>query len=85
MGLMLSRPGGLSLRSTRVTVATIGLSIAVALTVGLPGIALAVYAVFGRNWLLVPLGLLGVVLGIGAASLALIGILQRVPSSSRTT
>ncbi len=54
MMLMLSRPGGGSLRTTRVTLATIWLSAGVSLVVGIPGLLLIGYAVFRLEWLVLP-------------------------------
>jgi hypothetical protein len=77
MGLMWSRPGGLSLRTTWVTPATLGLALAVILVVGLPGLGAIVYGIANRQLLLVVGGLIAAALGIGAGAVALYGIRQR--------
>lgn len=83
MGLMWSRPGGLSLRTTWVTPATLGLAVAVILVVGLPGLGAAVYGIANRQLLVAVGGLIAVALGIGAAAVALYGIRQRrLPSGA---
>jgi len=83
MGLMWSRPGGLSLRTTWVTPATLGLAVAVILVVGLPGLGAVLYGVATRQPLVAVGGLIAVALGIGAAAVALYGIRQRrLPSAA---
>jgi hypothetical protein len=82
MGLMWSRPGGLSLRSTWVTPATLALGAAVVLFVGLPGLGAIAYGIANRQPLVVFGGLVAVALGAGAAAVALYGIRQRRLSSS---
>jgi hypothetical protein len=83
MGMMWSRPGGLSLRTTWVTPATLGLALAVILVVGLPGLGAIVYGIANRQVLLVVGGLIAAALGIGAGALALYGIRQRrLPSAA---
>jgi hypothetical protein len=82
MGLMWSRPGGLSLRTTWVTPATLGLAMAVILVVGLPALAAIVYGIANHQLLLVVGGLIAAALGIGAGSVALYGIRQRSLRSS---
>lgn len=82
MGLMWSRPGGLSLRTTWVTPATLGLSVAVILAVGLPGIGAIAYGIGSRQALVVFGGLVAAALGIGAGTVALYGIRQRRLSAS---
>ncbi len=77
MMLMLSRPGGGSLRTTRVTLATIWLSAGVSLVVGIPGLLLIGYAIFSLEWLVLIPGLPAASLGLGSASLAVFGIRQR--------
>ncbi len=77
MRLMLSRPSGGSLRTARVTPATIWLSAGVAVVVGIPGVLLTGYALFRLQFLLLMAGLLAAGLGMGSASLAVFGILQR--------
>jgi hypothetical protein len=77
MALMWSRPGGLSLRTTWVTPATIWLGVVVVAAVGLPGLAAIVYGIATRQILLTAGGLVATALGVGAASLAVYGIRQR--------
>ena len=82
MGLMWSRPGGLSLRTTWVTPATLGLAVAVTFVVGLPGLGAVVYGIANRQLIAVAAGLVAAALGIGAAAVALYGIRQRrLPAS----
>jgi hypothetical protein len=82
MGLMWSRPGGLSLRTTWVTPATLWLSVVVILAVGLPGLGAIAYGIGHRQALMVFGGLVAVTLGAGAATVALYGIRQRRLSAS---
>ena len=83
MGLMWSRPGGLSLRTTWVTPATLALAAAVVLFAGFGGLGGIAYGVANRQLLLVLGGLIAVALGIGAATVALYGIRQRtLPSTN---
>ena len=82
MGLMWSRPGGLSLRTTWVTPATLGLALAVILVVGFPGLGAVVFGIANRQLLLVVGGLIAAALGIGAGAVALYGIRQRSLRSS---
>jgi len=77
MGLMWSRPDGLSLRTTWVTPATLGLALAVILVVGLPGLGAIAYGAANRQLLALFGGLVASALGIGAAAVALYGIRQR--------
>jgi hypothetical protein len=77
MGLMWSRPGGLSLRTTWVTPATIGLAAAVIVALGLPGLGAIVYGIANRQFLLAFAGLVAAVLGTGAAAVAIYGVRQR--------
>jgi hypothetical protein len=77
MALMWSRPGGLSLRTTWVTPATIGLGIAVVLAVGLPGLGALAYGIATRQILFAIGGLLAAALGGAAATVAVYGIRQR--------
>jgi hypothetical protein len=77
MGLMWSRPGGLSLRTTWVTPATLGLALAVIFVVGLPGLGAIAYGAANRQVLVLVGGLVASALGIGAAAVALYGIRQR--------
>ena len=83
MGLMWSRPGGLSLRTTWVTPATLALAAAVVPFAGFGGLGGIAYGVANRQLLLVLGGLIALVLGIGAATVALYGIRQRtLPSTN---
>jgi len=77
MALMWSRPGGLSLRTTWVTPATIWLAAAVVIALGLPGLGAVVYGVASGQILIAAGGLLATVLGAGAATVAFYGIRQR--------
>jgi hypothetical protein len=77
MALMWSRPGGLSLRTTWVTPATIGLAVAVLLAVGLPGLGAIAYGIATRQILIGFAGLIAAALGGAAATLAVYGIRQR--------
>ncbi|HXO59451.1 MAG TPA: hypothetical protein VN834_06580, partial [Candidatus Acidoferrum sp.] len=67
MGLMWSRPGGLSLRTTWVTPATLALAAGVVLFAGLGGLGGMAYGVANRQVLLVLGGLIALALGVGAA------------------
>lgn len=82
MGLMWSRPGGLSLRTTWVTPATLALAVAVVLVAGLGGLGGIAYGVANRQPLLVVGGLAAMALGVGAATVALYGVRQRTLSSA---
>ncbi len=77
MMVMLSRPGGGSLRTTRVTLATIWLAAGVSLVVGIPGLLLIGYAILRLQWLALMSGLVAAGLALGSASLAVFGIRQR--------
>jgi len=77
MGLMWSRPGGLSLRTTWVTPATLWLSTAVVLLVGLPGVAAIAYGIATGQVLMLFAGLVAAALGTGAGAVATYGIRQR--------
>jgi hypothetical protein len=77
MALMWSRPGGLSLRTTWVTPATIWLAVVVVIAVGLPGLGAVIYGIGNRQILITVGGLLGALLGAGAATVAVYGIRQR--------
>jgi hypothetical protein len=77
MALMWSRPGGLSLRTTWVTPATIGLAAAVIVALGLPGLGAIAYGIASRQILLILGGLLAAALGAGAATVAVYGVRQR--------
>jgi hypothetical protein len=80
MGLMWSRPGGLSLRTTWVTPATLGLAVAVVFVVGIPGLGAIAYGAANRQLLVVVGGLVATALGAGAAAVALYGTRQRLLS-----
>lgn len=77
MGLMWSRPGGLSLRTTWVTPATLGLGVAVVVLVGLPGLAAIGYGIATHQLIMGIGGLVAAALGVGAAAVALYGVRQR--------
>lgn len=78
MALMWSRPGGLSLRTTWVTPATIWLGLAVVLALGLPGLGAIAYGIFSRQILLGFGGLIAVGMGAGGCTVAVYGIRQRL-------
>jgi len=77
MGLMWSRPGGLSLRTTWVTPATIWLGIAAVALVGFPGVGAIVLGLGTGQLLFVAAGLIAIALAAGAGIVALYGIRQR--------
>jgi len=77
MALMWSRPGGLSLRTTWVTPATIWLGLAVVVALGFPGLGAVVYGAASRQVLVVVGGLVAAALGAGGGTVALYGIRQR--------
>jgi hypothetical protein len=77
MALMWSRPGGLSLRTTWVTPATLWLSLAVFAVVGIPGLAALIYGAASHQALVIAGGLLAAALGAGAATVAVYGFRQR--------
>ncbi len=77
MALMWSRPGGLSLRTTWVTPATIWLALAVLVALGLPGLGAVLFGVASRQILVVLGGLVAAALGTGGGTVALYGIRQR--------
>ena len=77
MALMWSRPGGLSLRTTWVTPATIWLGLAVVVALGFPGLGAVVYGVASRQVLVVLGGVVAAALGAGGGTVALYGIRQR--------
>jgi hypothetical protein len=78
MGLMWSRPGGLSLRTTWVTPATIWLGIAIVVGIGLPGFVAVGIGAISANLLLVAAGLLALALSLGSGIVAVYGIRQRL-------
>jgi hypothetical protein len=78
MALMWSRPGGLSLRTTWVTPATIWLGLAVAVVLGLPGLGVIGYGIATRQLLLALGGLVAAALGVGGGTVAVYGIRQRL-------
>ena len=80
MGLMWSRPGGLSLRTTWVTPATIALAVAVVPLVGVAGVAALVYGLTSGRILFVIGGLIAITLTAGAATTAVYGVRQRLLS-----
>ena len=77
MGLMWSRPGGLSLRTTWVTPATLGLAVAVVLLAGLGGLGAIAFGIANRQLLVLVGGIVAAALGTGAAAVAVYGIRQR--------
>jgi hypothetical protein len=83
MALMWSRPGGLSLRTTWVTPATMGLGVAVVVAVGLPGLGVIAYGIGARQLLFVFGGLIAAALGAGGGIVAAYGIRQRLLSRGR--
>jgi hypothetical protein len=85
MALMWSRPGGLSLRTTWVTPATIGLGLAVFVALGLPGLGAVVYGIASRALLLALGGLVAAALGAGGGTVALYGIRQRLLDAAGPT
>ena len=78
MALMWSRPGGLSLRTTWVTPATIWLAIALVIALGLPGLGAVAYGIVSRQVMLAFGGLIAAGLGGGGGAVALYGIRQRL-------
>jgi hypothetical protein len=78
MALMWSRPGGLSMRTTWVTPATIGLGLAVVVVLGLPGVGVLAYGMMTGQVLLALGGFVAAVLGTGGGTVAVYGIRQRL-------
>jgi hypothetical protein len=78
MALMWSRPGGLSLRTTWVTPATIWLGLAVVVILGLPGVGVTGYGILSRQVLVAFGGLIAAALGAGGGTVAVYGIRQRL-------
>jgi hypothetical protein len=85
MGLMWSRPGGLSLRTTWVTPATIGLGIAALALLGLPGLLALGDGLATRNGLSLVAGIVGLALAAGAGVVAVFGIRQRFLARLRSS
>ena len=83
MILMYSRPPGGSLRTARVTLITIWLAAAVAVLAGIPATVLLVHAVARFQPLLIPVGLLGVAIGLGSGVLAVFGVRQHILMAAR--
>jgi ribonuclease PH len=77
MALMWSRPGGLSLRTTWVTPATIALAVALIPLVGLSGVAALARGLANGGILFVIGGLIALALTAGAATTAVYGVRQR--------
>ena len=77
MGLMWSRPGGLSLGEAWVTPATIALGVAVAIIGLVAGLAAVAYGA-GRHWIWFVVGVISVGLAVAAGMVALYGIRQRL-------
>lgn len=78
MALMWSRPGGLSLRTTWVTPATIWLGLAVVVTLGLPGLGAIAYGIATGQIIFAFAGLIAAALGAGGGTVAVYGIRQRL-------
>jgi hypothetical protein len=78
MASMWSRPGGLSLRTTWVTPATIWLGLAVVVALGLPGLGVMAYGIVTGQVLLALGGLIAAALGAGGGTVAVYGIRQRL-------
>ena len=78
MVVMWSRPESGTLRTTRVTLATMILGAAVVLCVGMPAVVLVGYSLARLQLLLLIPGILCVLLGTGAAAVTLFGIRQRL-------
>jgi len=83
MGLMWSRPGGLSLRTTWVTPATIWLGVAALAMAGAPGLFAIGYGIAIGSALYVLAGVVALVLALGAGAVAVYGIRQRFLSATR--
>jgi hypothetical protein len=83
MGLMWSRPGGLSLRTSWVTPATIWLGIAAIALVGFPGVGAIGYGLATGQGLYVAAGVIAIALAAGAGTVALYGIRQRSLAGTR--
>lgn len=83
MGVMWSRPGGLSLAEAWVTPATIALGVAVAIIGLAAGIAAVAYGA-GRHWIWFVVGVISVGLAVAAGIVAVYGVRQRLlPASTR--
>ena len=80
MWLMFSRPGGLSLRTTWVTPATILLCSSVAFAAGILGVVAFSYGLNSGYVLPLIAGLFSITAAIGCASIAVYGARQRVLS-----
>jgi hypothetical protein len=78
MGLLWSRPGGLSLRTTWVTPATIALGLLVGGFAGITGLAAIFIGMASENLGVLGGGVLACVLAVGAGTVALFGIRQRL-------
>jgi hypothetical protein len=78
MAMMWSRPSSGSLRDTRVTLATMILGAAVVIAVGIPAAVLVVYALVRLQPLLLVPGVLCLLLALGALSVTLFGMRQRL-------
>jgi hypothetical protein len=78
MALMWSRPGGLSLRTTWVTPATIWLCVPVSVLAGLLGIGIMGYGLVSAQPLLLLAGVVAVILAVGTGTVAIYGIRQRL-------
>jgi hypothetical protein len=83
MALMFSRPGGLSLRTTWVTPASIWLALVLVVVLSLAGFGAIAYGIGSRQLLFVPGGLISVALGAGGGTVAVYGIRQRLLDRGR--
>lgn len=77
MGLMWSRPGGLSLAEAWITPATIALGVAVAIIGLVAGIVAVAYGA-GRHWIWFVVGVISVGLAVAAGIVAVYGVRQRL-------
>ncbi len=77
MAALLSRPPGGTLRTTWVTPATLQMSGAVAVAGSLLGAVAAVSGFTGGRWVVTAAGILLILLAIGSASVAAVGLAQR--------
>ena len=82
MWVMFSRPGGLSLRTTWVTPATIWLCLGVAVPLLPLGFGLLGLGIAGTQALPSVGGLVGLAVGVGAGTVGLFGIRQRLLARS---
>ncbi len=78
MAIIWSRPGGLSLRTTWVTPATIWLCVPVSVLAGLLGIATTGYGLLSAQTVPILAGVAAVILAVGTGTVAVYGIRQRL-------